>query len=320
MNKRISVGLDVGIRHLNMVKLKVNSQGWKMLNFASVALNPKLGEEERIRQIARLGTDKEIGGYPVNIGVSGESVIVRYINLPKMSSEEVRQSLTYEAQQYIPFKIEEVIFDYHILEPESEGGERMKILLVAAKKKAIMEFIQLIQKAGLKPRLIDVNAFSLINCFQINGPKIKANDVFAIVNLEFNLVNINIFQGKVPFFTRDISAPENIFSFPQEIDREIDQFESMSSHLVNLSREIRLSIDYFESEFEKRVELIYLSGEGAKDKQVTNFFASQLDREIKLWNPVQNLIIDSTQVDVELLEKTSCMLALACGLALRGVK
>jgi type IV pilus assembly protein PilM len=320
MNKRISVGLDVGMRHLNMVKLKVNSQGWKMLNFASVALNPKLGEEEKIRQIARLGMEKEIAGYPVNIGVSGESVIVRYINLPKMSSEEVRQSLTYEAQQYIPFKIEEVIFDYHILEPESEDGKRMKILLVAAKKRAIMEFIQVIQKAGLKPKLIDVNAFSLINCFQKNGPKINESDVFAIVNLEFNLVNINIFQGEVPFFTRDISSPENIFSFPQETDKEIGLFESMSSHLVNLSREIRLSIDYFESEFEKRVELIYLSGEGAKDRQVTNFFASQLDREIKLWNPVQNLIIDSTQVDVELLEKTSCMLALACGLALRGVK
>lgn len=321
VKEKISIGLDVGHRYINMAELAGDAQGFKLLDFASVGLDPRQGKEEKLRQLKKLAQEKGISALPVNIGVSGESVIVRYIDLPKMSREEVGQALKYEAQQYIPFKMEEVIFDYHILEPLDSGpADRMKVFLVAAKKQAITEFVELIQQAGFKPNLIDVNSFSLINCFQFNGPKMKEGDVFALVNLEFDLVNIDILQEQRPFFTRDISLLEDVLSLRQEAGEQRGLFETMRPLLTNLIREIRVSIDYYESEFEKRVSVIYLSGEGARVSELISFFSSQLEREVSLWNPLQNLLIDSTQIDTGALKETSSMLALACGLALRGVK
>lgn len=321
MKEKVSIGLDVGHRHINMVELAGDAQGFKLLDFASVALDPGQGKEEKLRQLKKLAQEKGISALPVNIGVSGESVIVRYIDLPKMSKEEVGQALKYEAQQYIPFKMEEVIFDYHILTPlTSSPSDRMKVFLVAAKKQTIREFVELIQQAGLKPNLIDVNSFSLINCFQFNGPKTKEGDVFALINLEFDLVNIDILQEQIPFFTRDISLLEDVLSLRQQGGEQRGLFETMRPLLTNLIREIRVSIDYYESEFEKRVSVIYLSGEGARVSELISFFSSQLEREVSLWNPLQNLLVDSAQIDTGALKETSSMLALACGLALRGVK
>jgi len=321
VKEKVSIGLDVGHRHINMVELAGDAQGFKLLDFASAGLDPRQGKEGKLRQLKKLAQEKGISALPVNIGVTGESVIVRYIDLPKMSKEEVGQALKYEAQQYIPFKMEEVVFDYHILTPLDLGpADRMKVFLVAAKKQAITEFVELIQQAGLKPNLIDVNSFSLINCFQFNGPKTKEGDVFALVNLEFDLVNIDILQEQTPFFTRDISLLEDVLSLRQEAGEQRGLFETMRPLLTNLIREIRVSIDYYESEFEKRVSVIYLSGEGARVSELISFFSSQLEREVSLLNPLQNLLTDSTQIDTGALKETSSMLALACGLALRGVK
>ncbi len=322
MKEKISLGLDIGNRHVNMVKLGSTPEGMKLLDFASVGLNPRLGREEKCKQLEKLVQEKGIAGLAVNIGIAGEAVVVRYIDLPRMSEKELTQALKFEAQQYIPFKMEEVIFDYHILEPVSpakdSNSSRMKILLAAAKKQAVTEYLDLIQRSGLQPNLIDVNSFSLINCFQANGPRIEENNVFALVNLEFDLVNINILQGQVPLFTRDISFLEDILSLRLEEEQGKDPLEVMQPLLANLIREIRLSINYYESEFEKQVYLICLSGEGARSAELISLFNTQLGREVNVWNPLQNLLIDSNQPDAAGLKQSASMLALACGLALRG--
>lgn len=318
MNDKVSIGLDVGNRHINMVKLSNTTKRWQLTKFASVKINSNQGQQEKMRQLERLVQEQDISGSAVNIGVSGESIIVRYIELPKMNKGEITQALKFEAQQYIPFKIEEVIFDYHILEPPNSNRNRMKILLVAAKKQVITEFIELMNQIGLKPNLIDINSFSLINCFQNSGPPVKKEDIFALINLEFDLVNIDILQGETPFFTRDISLLEDVLSMRQEEGKGKQIFEMARPLLENLIREIRVSIDYYESEFEKQVAVIYLSGEAAKVSELVVFFSEQLGREVKVWNPVQNLLVDSAQVDQNALKEVSPMLALACGLALRG--
>jgi type IV pilus assembly protein PilM len=315
-----SVGLDVGQRHISMVELTGIAPSLKLLDFASIKLNPGQGKEQRLEQLQKLVQEKELFSLPVSIGISGESVIVRYIDLPKMDKKEMAQALKYEAQQYIPFKMEEVVFDYHILEPLNSNQNRMKVLLVAAKKEAIMDFVELIHSVGLKPNLIDVNSFSLINCFQLNGPKLKPDDTFALVNLEFDLASINILQGEIPFFTRDISTLDDMPALRQDNNMETGIFEAVRPLLENLIRELRLSIDYYESEFEKQVCMIYLSGEGAGVTELLDFCSTQLGREVRLWNPLQNLVIDSEQFNAQDLAGASSMLAVACGLALRGVQ
>jgi type IV pilus assembly protein PilM len=321
LKEKDTIGLDVGNRYINMVKLARNLQGVELVDFTSAGLDSKLNKEEKLRQLTVVVQEKGLAGLPVNIGVSGESMIVRYIDLPKMRREEVGGALKYEAQQYIPFKVEDVIFDYHILEPSNSTRSRMKILLVAVKKDAIMKLVEVIQQAGLKPNLIDANAFSLINCFQFNGPKIQKDEILALVNLQFDWVNINVLQGEMPFFTRDITLSGDVpVSRQQNNNQQGGLFEIVQPLLTNLIRELRLSIEYYENEFEKQIDVIYLNGEGSQDPELVSFFGSQLGKRVSLWNPLQNLRVSSAQVDTERLKKVSGMLALACGLALRGTK
>ena len=315
-----AIGIDVGRYHIHLVILAREGKSFKLMDFASLDLNPEQGREEKVRNLQKLLEQKQLSGSKVNIGVSGESVIVRYIDLPNMKDEEISQALEYEAQQYIPFKMEEVIFDYHILK---RGGpnNKVKILLVAAKKEAIIQFIQFIEQSNLIVNLIEVDAFSLINCFQANGPKIKPENVSALVNLEYDLVNMNILQGEVPYFTRDISLiEEDGLSLWREKSKPGELFERIRPFLENLIRELRLSLDYFENEFGKPVQNIYLSGQGAGLSQMVECFSTQLGRAVSLWNPMQNLVIDSSAVDNQLLKRSAPMLAIACGLALRGAE
>ncbi|MBN3038663.1 MAG: type IV pilus assembly protein PilM [Candidatus Omnitrophica bacterium] len=318
--EKISIGLDINNRYINMVKLAKEASGAiNLLDFASVDIGLKKGQAEKSKQIERLVQEKGLTECLVNVGVSGESVVVRYIDLPKMKKNEVAQALQYEAQQYIPFKMEEVIFDFNILEPADLDKSKMRILLVAAKKQAIMDFVKLIKQAKLKPNLIDVNSFSLINCFQVSGTKIKPDHVYALVNLEFDLVNINILQKQTPYFTRDISLENETVSLADINGEKKGLFESLRPLFVNLIREIRISIDYYESEFEKQVSTIYVSGEGARITELVSAFGAELGREVSLWNPVGNLKVDSSRIDCKVLGDKSAMLALACGLAIRGL-
>ena len=210
-----------------------------------------------------------------------------------------------------------MVFDYHILTSSVAENDRIKVLLVAAKKEAIIELVELIRQAHLEPGLIDVNSFSLINCFQLNGPRRKEGDVFALLNLEFDLANISILQGETPFFSRDIPLPEDVLSSHQGAGGEGDFLTTVRPLLRGLIREIRLSFDYFESEFAKQVSVVYFSGEGARGTELLAFFNTQLDKQVVRWDPLQRVAVDFARIDTKALLEVSSMLAPACGLALR---
>lgn len=317
MKEEVSVGLDIGHYRINMVKLRREGEALTLLDYASVGLDPAKGQEGMLETLQALVKEKELTAQRVNAGISGESIIVRYIDMPKMDKKELSQALKYEAQQYIPFKMEEVTFDYHLLKPLSAITDKMRVLLVAAKKEAVMNFVKLIQQAGLSTKLVDVNSFALINCFEVNGSA-EETSALALVNLEFKLVNINIIQAQTPYFTRDISLSEDVSSLYYRQANQVEQsIEEIEPLLKNLIRELRLSIDYFESEFDHQVDKIYLSGAGAKSASMLSFFNDALGREVLGWNPLSNLKIDTSHINEEELKKDAPILALACGLALR---
>lgn len=317
MKEEISVGLDIGHHHVNMVKLLREGEALTLLDYASVTVDSARGREGILQTLQSLVKEKGLSAQPINAGMSGESVIVRYVDMPKMDKKELNQALKYEAQQYIPFKMEEVTFDYHLLKPLSDATNKVRVLLVAAKREAVVDFVKLIQQAGLSIKLIDVNSFALINCFGVNGAQ-EETSALALVNLGSELVNVNIIQAQTPYFTRDISLSEDISSLYHHQDNRIEQaIEEMKPLLRNLTRELRLSIDYFESEFEHLVDKMYLSGEGAKSSSLLRFFSETLGREVLSWNPLSSLNMDASHVDVNELKKDAPVLALACGLALR---
>src|SRR5206468_12105882 len=131
--------------------------------------------------------------------LSGHAVIVKKSSLPAMSAEELAESIRWEAEQYVPFDINDVNLDYVVLEPG--GGETMDVLLVAVKKDKIGDYTSVITQAGKTPALVDVDAFALQNAYEINYP-VATGRAVALVNIGTSVTNANVLSGTRTIFWR----------------------------------------------------------------------------------------------------------------------
>lgn len=139
--------------------------------------------------------------------VAGESIIVRYIQLPDMPEAELKNALRWEAEEYIPYAIDEVNIDSVVLGPSAAAG-KVDVLLVSARKDLINEHVQIVRTAGLTPLVVDVESFAFMNAFEaVYGP--GGRDCFALVNIGAETTNINIYIGNTSRFSRDIAIAGN---------------------------------------------------------------------------------------------------------------
>ncbi|MCC5875258.1 MAG: type IV pilus assembly protein PilM, partial [Candidatus Sumerlaeia bacterium] len=139
--------------------------------------------------------------------VSGESVIVRYIQLPEMPEAELKAALRWEAEEYIPFSIDEVNLDSVVLGQSSTPG-KVDVLLVTARKDLVNEHIQMVRMANLIPVVIDVEGFAFLNCFEQTykpGPE----ECVCLVHIGAEVTNINVYVGNTSRFSRDIGVAGN---------------------------------------------------------------------------------------------------------------
>src|SRR5687768_540301 len=153
-----------------------------------------------IDAIQRLFTAQKIKTNDVATSVSGNAVIVKKISLPQMSPEELAESIHWEAEQYIPFDIQDVALDYEVVEG-SGGGGNMDVLLVAAKKDKIGDYTSAISQAGKSPQIVDVDVFALQNCYEVNYG-VDPGRVIALLNVGASIMNINIVKGATSIFNR----------------------------------------------------------------------------------------------------------------------
>src|SRR6185295_2573 len=146
---------------------------------------------------------------------------------PQMSAEELGESIHWEAEQYIPFDIQDVSLDYEILEGAGEGGN-MDVLLVAVKKDKISDYTSVITQAGKTPVLVDVDAFALQNAFEANYP-IEPGRIVALVNIGASVTNVNVLSGANTIFWRDISFGGNQYTdaIQKQLSLSFEQAEAM---------------------------------------------------------------------------------------------
>jgi type IV pilus assembly protein PilM len=205
-------GLDVGSSIVKAVQLRRTRRGVELEKFAAVPIFPN-GRPEAdsdLRQAKITAIQRAVGAAKISTkhvisSVSGEAIIVRYIQLPQMTEAELKNALRYEAEEYIPFHIDEVNLDSHILGlSEDSGGKRINVLLVAAKRDVIREHIDVIRGAGLLPKIVDVDSFALFNCFD-HVQNASPQDVIVLVDIGAEVTNINIFHGGLSHFARDIA-------------------------------------------------------------------------------------------------------------------
>jgi type IV pilus assembly protein PilM len=277
----------------------------------------------------------------VAAAVSGHSVIVKKVSLPTMTRDELDEQIRWEAEQYIPFDVNEVNLDFQIL--DDQGGEgQMEVLLVAAKKDLIDDYVQVISEAGLSPAVIDVAAFAVENSYEANY-EAGHNQVVALVNIGAQVVNINIVASGVPTFTRDITTAGN--QYTEEIQKSLsisfdeaeriklggrrgEESQEVVPHEVEQAMqavtetvigEISRSLDFYAATAaESRIEKVYLSGGSASVAGLKSAFQERTGHDVEILNPLSRMV-PTSKFEPDFLDEVAPSLGVGVGLALRRV-
>ena len=221
-----SIGLDIGSSSVKLVCLREGKRGYALDSFGIVALPPEaivdgalMNSSAIVDAIKELFAQAKLKTKIVAISVSGHSVIIKKISLPRMSQEELEESIQWEAEQYIPFELKDVNLDVQILSPGDDATGQMDVLLVAAKKDMINDYTAVISEAGLIPQVVDVDAFAVQNAFEINY-EMPRNETIVLINAGASVVNINVIANGYTTFTRDVSMGGN--QFTEEIQKQLN--------------------------------------------------------------------------------------------------
>jgi len=345
------VGLDVGSSSVKAVELSVKGKSgdFELVHMGVAPLPPDAIVQgaflnssvivETIREaidIARIKTKS------VAAAVSGHSVIVKKVSLPSMTRDELDEQIRWEAEQYIPFDVNEVNLDFQILESSGTDGQ-MDVLLVAAKKDLIDDYVQVINEAGLTPAAIDVAAFAVENAYEANYPA-DPGEVVALINIGAQVVNINITSNGVPLFTRDITTAGNQYTeeiqktlsvgyeeaerlklgsgskdastdvVPQEVEQAM---QAINETVVG---EIGRSLDFFAATTaDSRIGRAYISGGGANVSGFLTAFYERTGIEVEMMNPLARMR-PSSKFEPDLIDELAPSLSVGVGLALRRVE
>lgn len=210
------VGLDVGSHQVKAVELRKSGGKIELVRFGIADVFPegtpasvtdsdvfqlKVNAVQTALQRGKIGAKYSVSA------VSGESIIVRYIQLPEMPEAELKNALRWEAEEYIPFSIDEVNLDSVVLGPSGSQG-KVDVLLVSARKDLVNEHVQLVRAAGLIPVIVDVEGFAFVNAFEVNYQP-TPEDCLCLVHIGAEVTNINIYVGNTSRFSRDIGLAGN---------------------------------------------------------------------------------------------------------------
>ena len=328
MAKENIVGLDIGTSTIKVVQLLKTKEQFSLVKASIEELKFNAEEKDKLNALKRLFKRAKISEKEVNISIEGPSVIIRTIQLPKMSEADLKNAIKYEAEKYIPYNVNEVIVDCQII---SEAENNMGVLLVAAKKDSINDKIQLVQKAGLCPWVVDIDSFALINAFNLNND--ESEKTIALLNIGSEATSVNIIRGDLLNFTRNIPVggkrvtevlAENFkvdLTQAEELKKNPgDKKEAVDEICLNAMREmaieIKSSFDYYESQYEEGVTKIYISGGVAINENMANFLSENMDLEVKRWSILDRLILGNKSLG-DKISPIRDYFAVATGLALR---
>ena len=338
-----SIGLDIGSSYIKAVKLKEAKGGYELELFHVHPLPPELIVDGTIIDSLRLVDSlkemiKAAGIRTKNavISISGHSsVIIKRISLPEMTEEELSESIKFEAEQYVPFDIEDVNLDFQIIGPKEEPGQ-MDVILVAVKKDIINEYISVVNEAGLTPIIVDIDSFALENMYGINY-EVESDRNIALVNIGASTINMSILKAGISVFTRDSSLGSNLHT--ESLQREFNisyenaeklkrgeavenisqgdakaVIESASEEILN---EIIRSFDYYRSTtVHEDISEVILSGGCSLISNFASMIAERSGIETKIAEPFRNIKI-AKNFDMTNIQEIAPMLAVAVGLALR---
>jgi type IV pilus assembly protein PilM len=339
------VGLDIGSSAVKAVELKAVGKGYKVSAFGSESIPPDSIVDGAIIDggavadaIRRLFEGRGIKTKQVVASLSGNAVIVKKISLPVMTEAALAESIYWEAEQYIPFDIQDVNLDYQIVDNGAANGKAtMDVLLVAAKKEKIADYTGVITQAGRTATVVDVDAFALQNAYEANYG-VEADAVIVLLNAGASATNINILNGDQSVFTRDLSIGGNAYTeaLQKELNLPFDLADQLKRGIAvegvtfedarpvlravseNVMLEIQKTFDFFKATAASdRIDRIMLSGGASRAEGFTEMLTHRFEAPIEALDPFKRVAFDTRKFQVESAADVAPTVAVAVGLALR---
>lgn len=345
-NKKNLVGLDIGSSSVKAVELQRKGSKLELASLGFENLLPDTIVDGQIMElnnvsnvIVNIFKEHQIKTTRVAAGVSGHSVIVKNIVLPQMSKEELQESFSWHAEEHIPFDIADVNLDYHVTNNSSDA---LHVLLAACKSDKIANVKQAIQLAGKHPVIVDVDAFALQNCYELNYQP-KAGEVVALLNIGASTMNINILNGTRSVFARDASVGGSQYTslLQKELGLTYDQAEAVKRgfplpegvearpikpiiETVSdiLALEVRKTMDFYRAtaeEGEAAIQKILVAGGGSKLPGLSDYLGKRFEVPVEVFDPFREIEVDARKFDPDYMKEIVPEMAIAVGLALRGV-
>ena len=336
------VGLDIGSSSIKPVELKSTKQGYELVSFGLEPLAQDTVVDGAIMDaplvagaIGTIFDRQEIKTRSVATAVSGHSVIVKRVNLPVMTDEELYDRIQSEASQHIPFDISDVNLDYQLLD---SAESQMDVLLVAVKKDKILNHTNVLAQAGKTPTVVDIDAFALQNCYEVNYDPDPAQTV-ALLNIGASVMNINIVRGGAPLFTRDVSVGGNQYTdaLQKELDLSYEDAERLKKgesvagvneeHRGTILRsvsdililEIQKTFDFFRATASgENIQRIYLAGGTARVPGLVDLLREEFALPVEELYPFRKIVINPGRHNEDQVRELAPRLAIAVGLALRS--
>ncbi|CAK8714838.1 type IV pilus assembly protein PilM [Desulfobulbus sp. F1] len=337
------VGIDIGSHAVKVCQVeRVGKNGYQLLALGAAALSPGSVDDGVLQDagdvaaaISELFKNLKIKNKRVGLSISGYSVIVKKINIEIENEEELDERLHQEAEQYIPFDINEVYLDFQVIKQAKSETERSEVMLVAAKKEVIDNYLEMIEGLKLLPVLVDVDGFALENIWNTIAGSEKN---VCLVDIGASKMNINIIAGGASVLARDVVTGSDNLS--QEIANtlEIDYEEAEKIKLGRQQAkeedmeelhgiftrictrwvlEIKKAIDlYGNNNPGKPLVSLVLSGGGSKVQGLHEYLAKETGLEVIAFNPFEGMKI-SKKIDMEYLKVAAPEMSIATGLAIR---
>lgn len=340
------IGVDIGTHSIKVAELEVSRRGAKLNHFSRLMSPPGAfagGELESPNLVAEVvgQLHRELASKrkAAATGIWGSASIVKRITIPRMEEDLVGEQVRWEAEQYIPFDLNEINLDFRILKNVAGAKEKetMDLLIVAAKQDAIIKFAEAITDGGLGLEVLDISGFALANCFETNYSKFVGQSVL-LVNIGANLTNFVIVEGGEVIFCRDLAvggqaytdeiqknlnlSPEEAesikisFSLGEAVPPEAVEVISRTHELV--AEELAAGVDFFSSTTSSApLGKCYITGGGAKITGLVGFLSKKLGLPLEVLDPFHRIGANSKNLTSSYLAEVRDFASVAIGLGLR---
>jgi type IV pilus assembly protein PilM len=335
------VGLSIGASSIKIAELKKKGKDqWTLLRFASVGITDAISDQREIingpaisQAIQEVLSQSKIKTKDLCSSIVGSGVIIKSLNLVITDMKELNDQVFWEAEQYIPFDISEVVVDYQVIKKTKDNN--IEVILVAVKRDLLEQYIGVIEQAKVQPRIMDVDVFALQNCYETNYTVSDTEAVF-LVDVGAMTTKTVICASGIPFFTKD--APYGGQMITQEIQRELKLPTLMDAEALKtstnipheigeivarmahvLATELKKSIDFYTaSSLGPPVVAVYLSGGGSKAAHLSKIIEDYINLPVVYLNPFEKITVDAKDLSQEYLQNIMQEAVIPIGLAIRA--